>query len=71
MIRSIPKPLEGTDVTIRSKTVVDNSPWVVAVGSIPLLLSFECTGSLASLLATLSLLIDSAVLGALLTHYPD
>jgi len=56
---------------MRSKTVVDCCPWVVAVGSMPLLLSFECTGTLASLLATLSLLVDSAVLGALLTHYPD
>ena len=71
MIRSIPKPLEGADLTIRSKTVVDNSPWVAAVGSMLLLLSFGCTGSLASLLSTVSLIIDSAVLGALLTHYPD
>lgn len=55
----------------RSKTVIDNSPWVVAVGSILLLLSFGCTGTAANILTTLSLLVNAAMFGALITHYPD
>lgn len=55
---------------MRSKAVIDRAPWVSGVGSTLLVASQYTSGSLSSFLGLASLVICSACLGALITHFP-
>jgi|GEM_PF-7096748 len=55
---------------MRHTTVLYNAPWVIAIGVGLLAASFETQGQLSKALTLASLMMLSAVIGALLTHLP-
>lgn len=55
---------------MRSKDVIDRAPWVSGAGATLLVASQYTSGPLSSFLCLASLVICSASLGALITHFP-
>jgi len=55
---------------MRHTTVLYNSPWVIAIGASLLAASFFTHGMLSKELTLASMVMLSAVMGALLTHLP-